>query len=76
MATAATQNSERVEFVFRPNLRRVSGKFGVAFITWKPFSAAFELDRDNIVSAVIMSAPRFIINVRTDHVHVVDLYFQ
>lgn len=76
MSAAAAQNSGRVEFLFWPNFRRVPGEFGVAFMTWKPFFAALEFDRDNIPFFVIMSAPRFLIDIQAgdddamnNHVH-------
>ena len=54
----------------------MAGKFGVALMTRKPFSAALELDRDDVAVVVIMSASRLIINVRAgdarsmdDHIH-------
>ena len=54
----------------------MSRKFGVAFMTRKPFSAALELDRDDIALPVIMSASRFLIHLQTgdagamnNHIH-------
>ena len=54
----------------------MAGKFGVALMTRKPFSAALELDRDDVAVVVIVRAARLIINVHTadgyainNHVH-------
>ena len=54
----------------------MAGKFGVALMTRKPFSAALELDRDDVAVVVIVHAPRFLIHIRAsdarsmdDHVH-------
>ncbi len=63
MIAATAQNGGRVEFFLRPSLCRVSAQFGVACVTRKPLPAAFELDRNDVAFAVIMSAPRFRINV-------------
>ena len=41
----------------------MAGKFGMAFITWKPLATAFELDRDNVAFASIMGAPGFFIDI-------------
>ena len=35
----------------------------VAEVTWKPFAAAFELQRHDIGSGVMMGAPRFWIDI-------------
>lgn len=72
MPAAAAQNCELVAFFLRPDYRRVSGQFGVACMTRKPFPAAFELDGDDVAFVVIMSASRFIINVHADDVYVVN----
>jgi hypothetical protein len=72
-SAAATQNGGRIEFFLRPNHRLVFGKFGVARMTRKPFSTAFELDRDNIAFAVIMSAAGLIINTYADNGHPVNI---
>ena len=76
MPAAATQNGGQIEFVFRPNFRRVSRKFGVTFVTRKPVPTALELDRDDVAFFVIMGAARLIINVHAadacamnNHVH-------
>ncbi len=73
MSAAAAEDGARVELTLRPDFRRVSGKFGVAFETRKPSAAAFELDRDDIAFAVVVSAPRFSINLDAGDVHVVNL---
>ena len=72
MSAAAAQNGTQIEFFLRPTHRHMSGKFGVAFMTGKPFSAAFESYRDDIAFVMIMSAPRFIVYVHTDDVHAVN----
>jgi hypothetical protein len=75
MPAAAAQNGGRVEFLLRPNFRRVSGEFGVAFMTRKPFSAALESDRDDIPFTVIMSASRFFIYIQTDDACAMNNHF-
>jgi hypothetical protein len=72
-SAAATQNCGRIEFFLRPNHRLVFGKVSVARMTGKPFSTAFELDRDNIAFAVVMSAAGLIINIYADNVHPVNI---
>jgi hypothetical protein len=59
---------------FRPNFRRVSGEFVVALVTREPSFTASEFDRDHIAFTVVMSAPRFIIKVRTSDFHSMNRY--
>jgi len=56
LSAVSAQNRPFAEFLFQPNLRRVSGKRGMALMTRKPFAAAFELDRDDIALVMIMGA--------------------
>ncbi len=72
MIAATAQNGARVEFVFRPNPRRVAGKFRMAGVTREPLAAALEPDRYDVAFAVIMSAPRFGIHVQTSDQNVAD----
>ena len=72
MSAPAAEDRTRVELRFRPNFRRVPGKFGVALMTREPIAAAPELDRDDVVLAVVVSATRFSIHVRADDVHAVN----
>ena len=72
MSASAAQNGGRSEFFLWPDDRGVSGKFGVAFMTGKPIAAAFELDRDDIAFAAVMSAPRLLIDVHADNVDAVN----
>ena len=72
MAAAAAKDHGFVELTSRPNFREVSGKFRMALVTREPLSAAFELDRDDIAFAVVMSPARLNIYVRADDVHVVN----
>ena len=41
----------------------MSGHFIMAPVTWKPFAAALELQRDDVVRSVIMRAARFWIDM-------------
>src|SRR3954447_20862340 len=72
MPAGAAQNGGPIELFLWPNGRRVSGKFGVAFMTRIPIAAALELDRDDITLAVVMSASRFLIDVHADDLHAVN----
>lgn len=58
LSAVSAQNRTFAEFLFRPNLSRVSGKHGMALMTRKPFAAAFELNRDDIALVMIMGASR------------------
>ena len=61
MSAPAAEDRTRVELRFRPNFRRVPGKFGVALMTREPIAAAFEFDGDDVAFAVVMRAARFLI---------------
>jgi len=56
LSAVSAQNRAFAEFLFQPNLRRVSAKRGMALMTRKPFAAAFELNRDDIALVMIMGA--------------------
>jgi hypothetical protein len=56
LSAVSAQNHAFAECLFQPNLRQVSGQRGMAFMTRKPFTAAFELDRDDIALVMIMGA--------------------
>jgi hypothetical protein len=56
LSAVSAQNHAFAEFLFQPNLRQVFGQRGMAFMTRKPFTAAFELDRDDIALVMIMGA--------------------
>ena len=58
MSAVSAQNGGHIKFIPRINFRLVSGAFGVAFKTRKPFAAAFEFDGDNVEFASPMSATR------------------
>jgi hypothetical protein len=72
MPAGAAQNGGRIELFRWPNDHGVPRKFGVAFVTGKPIAAAFELDRDDVAFAVVMSAARFLIEVHADDLHAVN----
>jgi hypothetical protein len=62
MAATATQDYWCIEILLRPNCDRVSSDGVMTGMTRKPPAAAFEFDRNDIVLAMIMSAPRFLID--------------
>ena len=72
-AARTAQNGHRIEFFFRPDDRGVSGKRGVALMTWEPIPATLELDRDDVAFTVIMRAPRLFIDVDADNIHAVNI---
>ncbi len=76
MSASAAQDRARIEFLRRPNRGRVSGQFGVAFETTKPFPTALESDRDDIALVVVMSAARFFVDIYTDDFDAVNRYLQ
>ena len=76
IAATAAQNCARIELRVRPDHGGVMRELCVAFVTRKPFSAAFELDRDYVALAVVMRTARFPINVCADDVDVVNLDLQ
>ena len=68
MAAAAAKDHGFVELTSRPNFRRMSGEFRMAFVTREPFPTAFEFDRDDVALASIMRATRFPIDADADDV--------
>lgn len=72
MLARTAENGGRVPFLLRPNFRRMTGKFRMAGVTRKPLAAAFELDRDNVALTVVMSAPRFWIDVDAHDAYAAD----
>jgi hypothetical protein len=74
LSAVSAENRTFAEFLFRPNLSRVSGKHGVALMTRKPFAAAFELNRDDIALVMIMGASRLWIDIHAHHGCVVNLH--
>lgn len=76
MPTTAAQNRVCAESAFRPSLRAMIFEFGVAFVTWKITSAAFEFDGDDVEFALVMSAPRLRVNVNADNRFTVNQPFR
>lgn len=72
MAAGTAQNRELIEFRFGPNIRVVAGELGMTLVTREPFAAAFELQRDDVVCAVIMRAPRLWIDIDAVDLNAVD----
>ena len=66
MAATATEDRALIEFLPRPNFRRMVCQFGMTLVTWEPFSATSELEGDDIALVMVMSAARFRINVDAD----------
>jgi hypothetical protein len=62
ISAIAAQNRGRFEFRSSPNFWLVFGVFSVAFVTRKPFAAAFEFDGDNVFFAFVMSASGLRVN--------------
>jgi len=50
----------------------MSGNFRVTLVARKPIAAAFELHRDDVAFAVVMSAARFLIDVHADDLYAVN----
>src|ERR1043165_2960758 len=74
MPACTAQNGGHIELFPWPNDSCVSGQLGVALVTGKPIAAAFELDRDDVAFAVVMSASRFLIDVHTDDQRAVNCF--
>ncbi len=74
LSAVSAQNGAFAEFLFRPNLSRVSGKHGMTLMTRKPVAAAFELNRDDIALVMIMGASRLRIDVHAHDCCVVNLH--
>ena len=72
MAAAAAKDHGFVELTSRPNFRRMSGEFRMAFVTREPFPTAFEFDRDDVAFASIMRATRFLIDAGADDVYAMN----
>src|SRR5215469_10888180 len=72
MAAAATENRALIEFLSRPDFRRMAGQVGMTLVTRKPFSAASELNGNDIALVAVMSAARFRINVDADDLDTVN----
>jgi hypothetical protein len=74
LSAVSAQNHAFAEFLFQPNLRQMSGQRGMAFMTRKPFTAAFELDRDDIALVIIMGAACLRIDIHAHDGCVVNLH--
>lgn len=59
----AAKNKQLVEFLLRPDDGRMPGNFIMAPVTRKPFAAAFEPQRDDVVRSTIMRTARFRIDI-------------
>jgi hypothetical protein len=62
-------------FILRPDLYRVFGKRAVTLETRIPIFAAFELYRDNILIALVVSTSGLGVDARSGHLVPVDLAF-
>lgn len=76
MPARAAQNRVRIKFGLLPNLRRVIALFGVAFVTRKPFAAAFEFDGDDVNFAFVVSAARLKVNIYPKNLFAVNQFFR
>ena len=74
LSAVSAQNRTFAEFLFRPNLSRVSGKHGMTLMTRKPLAAAFELNRDDIAIVLIMGTSRLRIDTHAHDGCVVNLH--
>jgi hypothetical protein len=74
MAARAAQNRWHLEFRARPYRRNVISQFSVTLMTGKPFVAAGELDRDDVVRPVIMRTSRFRIDIDADNFDAVNFH--
>ena len=72
MSARSAQNRSVIEFLTRPNFRLVSSQLCVALVTAIPFAAALELNRDDVLLAVVMRATRFKIDIYADDHDAVD----
>jgi hypothetical protein len=74
LSAVSAPNGAFADFLFRPNLSRVSGKHGMTSMTRKPVAAAFELNRDDIAIVMIMGTSRLRIDTNAHHGCVVNLH--
>ena len=74
LPTIPAQNRALIEFFFRPRLSRMPGERIVTLMTRKPIAAAFELNRNNIALAMIMSAAGLRIDIDADNLDPVDCF--
>ena len=74
LSAISAQNRTFAEFLFQPNLSRVSGKRGMALMTRKPFATALELNRDDIALVMIMGASCLRIDIQAHDSRVVNLH--